>query len=236
MTNKSWQLAIENGDIPKILELHAKEPQQLAQLYDATLWAIFAKQIKTLELLLQLKARVDPSLLEISVKTNQIEAIQVLVSTGFDINTQCRFGNTALMTAARLGNPDFVRLLLESGADPDIQSEDGLTALHHALVSGNEDICIILANIVDISFIDKLGWNYLTYAAAQANRKVCTILMERGLDPFKRSDKNVNAIEVCNQDMKMFLVETSRSLWMKEQLQTVANAGETTKTAIKPKL
>jgi ankyrin repeat protein len=57
------------------------------------------------------------------VLKEDVQGTQELLSHGVDINARNNYGWTALMHAARLGNPELTRILLEHGAAVDAQNE-----------------------------------------------------------------------------------------------------------------
>lgn len=76
-----------------------------------------------------------------------IEAIQVLLDLGLDINAQARDGQTAVHGAAMQGYDDVIRFLASRGAKLDVPDKDGFTPLDVALgkaggfgFTGNEGV------------------------------------------------------------------------------------------------
>jgi ankyrin repeat protein len=76
-----------------------------------------------------------------------IEAIQLLLDRGFDINAQAKDGQTAVHGAAMQGYDDVIRFLASKGAKLDTADKDGFTPLDVALgkaggfgFSGNEGV------------------------------------------------------------------------------------------------
>jgi ankyrin repeat protein len=83
------------------------------------------------------------------LKTQQqaIEAIQLLLDRGLDVNTQAKDGQTAVHGAAMQGFDDVIRFLAAKGAKLDTPDKDGFTPLDVALgkaggfgFSGNEGV------------------------------------------------------------------------------------------------
>jgi len=68
------------------------------------------------------------------------DILVVLLQQGYDINAPDRFGNTALMLAARNGHLDTVKLLLSHGARTDLKNLSGYSLLHCAVHSRKIDI------------------------------------------------------------------------------------------------
>jgi ankyrin repeat protein len=82
-----------------------------------------------------------------AASTGGEEALRFLVKSGAKVNliTQLEYGGqTALTTAARVGNVDNVRTLLDLGADPRLKMKDGGTALQCAKDSGNAEVVALI--------------------------------------------------------------------------------------------
>ncbi len=67
-------------------------------------------------------------------------AIARFLAKGSDIDKRDRYGQTALMLAARYGRAEVVRLLLEHGADLDVTAKYGLSALMLAVINGHTQV------------------------------------------------------------------------------------------------
>jgi hypothetical protein len=67
-----------------------------------------------------------------------------LLAAGADPNETGRDGLTALMNAARQGEPACVQQLIAASADLEAQDQDGRTALAQAIMAGREDIADLL--------------------------------------------------------------------------------------------
>jgi hypothetical protein len=73
-----------------------------------------------------------------------------LISSGANLNTAYKKGDTALTSAAMRGkdaNVDIVGQLIDAGVDIDAQNRKGKTALHYAC-GADESICASLFNVL----------------------------------------------------------------------------------------
>ncbi len=92
--------------------------------------------------------------------------VKILLAAGADPNARCGItGNTPLMMASYLHNPEMVRNLLQAGADVNAQSDSNNTALIWAVHSGNPEVAKVLISAgADVSVKDYLGRTALMIA------------------------------------------------------------------------
>lgn len=69
-----------------------------------------------------------------------VSDVERLAAAGADINGRDRYGQTALMVAAREGHADLVRWLVDRGADLNHTAKFGLSALMLAALRGHAAI------------------------------------------------------------------------------------------------
>ena len=80
-----------------------------------------------------------------AVQGADLKKLASLIDAGVDVNGKDRFGQTALMLAARDGNIDVVRLLVKHDAKLDTTAKYNLSALMLAVVNRHEEIALALA-------------------------------------------------------------------------------------------
>jgi ankyrin repeat protein len=85
----------------------------------------------------------------LTCEQNQIEAAEMLLQHGADVNFESRFNWTALHWACDLGNEDLVSLLLHYGANPSLQNNDGLAPLQLAILENQMNIIRVFQNFQD---------------------------------------------------------------------------------------
>lgn len=123
--------------------------------------------------------------LAIAAGKGRLEATQLLLEKGAEVDGRDSKNFTALIYAARSGNVEIVRLLLNKGADPNAHSSDGRTALDNAVRYRNYDICqLLIEKGADINY-RKEGY-YLSPALIEAidrgQTKMVTLLLDKGAD------------------------------------------------------
>ena len=117
----------------------------------------------------------------------QVKAVQILTSTGVDVDEHFDNGMTALMLMAILGQTDPVRGLLDAGADVNAAaSADGSTALIFAVYGGSTEIVSTLieagANVdmADAGTGNGDGRTALSYAEEKDHAEIIDVLRQAG--------------------------------------------------------
>jgi cytohesin len=129
------------------------------------------------------------TLLHLAVIYDCPEAIPVL-APHVDVNAHNAYGETALDTAARIGDVEAVRLLLEAGADPAVVNKYGDTPLHTAVLHRHADVVkLFLSRGVDPNIRDRHGETPLHDAALIGDGAVVKTLIDAGADVNARDDR-----------------------------------------------
>jgi len=115
--------------------------------------------------------------------------VEVLLSSGADVNARGSDGTTALMEAAARGHVDIVRVLLNAGAEVDWPSILGDTALTSAAANGRPEVVRVLIGAgASLEPRDHTwGETPIIRAARRNHSEVIRFLIEAGA--------NVNAID-----------------------------------------
>lgn len=104
----------------------------------------------------------------LSIKNNDVDSVENLVSAGANVNHRFKNGMTPLMIASINGNLNTVTVLLELGANANLKSKDNKTALQYAYEGKHKYIATILRTktvipnqlVKDIqTYLSKLGFN-----------------------------------------------------------------------------
>jgi len=93
-----------------------------------------------------------------SARKGHVEACNLLIRNGANINAKTTYGYTPLMWAARKGHSQVVKLLVRKSALLDVQDESKFTALHHATREGDlASVEILLAAGASTGIHDECG-------------------------------------------------------------------------------
>jgi hypothetical protein len=106
-----------------------------------------------------------------------------LLEEGADANAEDIWGLTALQWAAMYGHEAVARLLLEKGADACGDETYGLTALHTSAMNGHEAVArLLLEEGADANAEDIWGLTALQWAAMYGHEVAARLLLEKGAD------------------------------------------------------
>jgi len=81
-----------------------------------------------------------------AIYTADLKKINELLTNNIDVNSKDKYGQTAIMNAARYGYHDVIQTLLVHGADPDITAKYNLSALMIAVLNNHVDSVRVLVN------------------------------------------------------------------------------------------
>ena len=156
-----------------------------------------------------------------AIDNGNIEIIQRLIQSGFNVNTPDRWsGNsdkpTALLYTAGLGNIELATILLQNNADATYVDESGNTAIHHSVIGFSKNsneyddntrftnyetlINLFLDNGIDInaqnrnheSSLDILTLETFKYSLKEVKLDFELFLLERGADPNIMQYESIN--------------------------------------------
>ena len=113
---------------------------------------------------------------ESAVERGDAGEIRDLLERGADPDARDRYGQTALMRAARDGHDELARALIEAGAALDVTAKYGLSALMLAALNGREAIALALARAGADRSIRGTG------APGFAGRTAAELARQRGLE------------------------------------------------------
>jgi hypothetical protein len=129
------ELLIERGADVNVQDIHGRTPLVVAI---AAHQPVIAKRLAEENTDVSVRTSDGSTLLMAAVRTEDAELVRWAIDRGIDLDTARpnKTHATALMMAARLGNPEIVELLLSAGADATVTNHEGKTALD--LAKGRE--------------------------------------------------------------------------------------------------
>jgi uncharacterized protein len=150
-----WQ-AVRAGNSEKILAL-ARDGAALfhkpSRLSGTTLLgrAIVCDRLGSIDALIRLgfdpdKASEDTPSVLYAIWNRRTHLIPALIERGANVNAKDRHGNTALLMATQLNQPETVRVLLQHGADVTVADRDGKDAMYWAKKEKRPEIMELLQN------------------------------------------------------------------------------------------
>ena len=122
-------------------------------------------------------------------ETGDLEAMDILLEEGADLNASRIYGWTALILASIYGHLEVVKFLSEKGVDLDTRDEYLRTALMYAAVFRNFKVVeFLLEKQADPNAVDKYGWVALMFAIDKEYVEIIRLLLEKQADP--KANKN----------------------------------------------
>ncbi len=157
-----------------------------------------------------------PVLIDAVFRENK-EALELLLSSGADVNTGTVDKATPLYFAASSGNKEIVSLLIDHGAKTDFYASSGLTPLHNAAASGQKDMVELLLSKTSKKFYtDQFNRTPLHFAATSGNRDLCDFLIHRRFDAQAKDDNGRTPLHWAawrgQKDAAAFLIENGAQL------------------------
>jgi ankyrin repeat protein len=117
-------------------------------------------------------------------RAGDVEGIKALISQGFDIDCELKYGATALMLAAAKGHEEAVRLLVAAGAKVNRRNRFGATPLLEASEKGHTAVVKLLVELgAEINMPHNNGNTAILAATVRRDRKTIKMLLELGADP-----------------------------------------------------
>ncbi|TET38444.1 MAG: ankyrin repeat domain-containing protein [Planctomycetota bacterium] len=129
--------------------------------------------------------------LHLAAKVGFIDAAQLFISKGAEIDTKDTIGCTPLHTASVSGHKEIVSLLLSKGAEVNWQSDLGRSPLHWSASNGHYDTTVLLISEgADVNAGDTDGSPPLHWAASNGHKSIVSLLIEKGAKVDKKDHRD----------------------------------------------
>ncbi|CAD7700374.1 unnamed protein product [Ostreobium quekettii] len=136
------------------------------------------------------------SALYCAASSGQLEAVDLLLQHGAEVDAICTNDCTALHVAASNGHAQVVKRLLEAGADPDLQAANGAAAIHNAVNNLHlEALEMLLTADCDVDIQNSGGNTALHIAASKGSQELVQEILKAGCDVHIKNAKGWQAVQ-----------------------------------------
>ena len=128
--------------------------------------------------------------LQSKIAEHDTDAVITMLNKGADVESpQFRTKRTALMIAAKEGDPTMINILLQEGADANARDLWDNRPLNYAVWGGHQEVLqLILAADADVNVQNIKGWTPLMHAALNENASAVQDLLTHGADVHVKRD------------------------------------------------
>jgi len=140
-----------------------------------------------------------------------VTIVRVLLDGGADVNAATNEGDTALMYAVSMGDPEIVRALIEKGARVNARNNRGqpalMVAIETALINMESDsaalqrtasvVRVLLDNGADVNAAGNEGETALMYAAKECDEATVQILLDKGAKANATANDGTSAMVIA---------------------------------------
>ncbi len=143
---------------------------------------------------IQLLNNIASQLLKVAAR-GEVERLEEMLRTGFEINGADNNGDTALIAASRAGNLASVEMLLKAGAEIETKGRDSQTALLAACATAQPEVVNRLLEAgASVEAKDDIGRSALLLACEQGTTPIVRALLQAGVDVNASDDFEHTAI------------------------------------------
>ncbi|XP_013410881.1 ankyrin repeat and protein kinase domain-containing protein 1 [Lingula anatina] len=153
-----------------------------------------------------------------------IPLLQVLLTSGVNVNTLDAEERTPLHWAATFGQHEVAKYLISCGANVNIDAaqNNGFTPLHAAACLGHTKLCkLFLEHGAAINEADKDGWTTLHVASCYYYPDIVKLLLDHGASVNQETVDKQTALHICveNRDTVLagMLIEAGVALNLKDK-------------------
>uniref|UniRef100_A0A0G4GW89 Uncharacterized protein n=1 Tax=Chromera velia CCMP2878 TaxID=1169474 RepID=A0A0G4GW89_9ALVE len=130
-----------------------------------------------------------------AIDARHVEAVQLLVEAGADLEVKMCGGETPLVLACRTLQPSVTEYLLSKGADSNAETDEGWRALHRAAFSGWVGLvkCLLLKG-ADLHAKSFYGDTALHRSVFGGQREVTELMLQRGARVNEPGENNTTLL------------------------------------------
>lgn len=135
-----------------------------------------------------------------SIKTQNVDAVEVMLAYGADPNVPSRKGVAPISAAAHKGNTVIMQLLINAGAVVNAMNSTGSTALIQAAHFGHlEAVKMLLSNNAASDFANVKGTTALMRASQEGHVEIARCLIDSRVDVNRKNHEGMNALMLASQ-------------------------------------
>ncbi|KAI9517282.1 hypothetical protein NQZ68_008542 [Dissostichus eleginoides] len=133
-----------------------------------------------------------------SVKSGDLESLDLALNQGVPVDVQDQFYKTPLMVACSSGNYEVAQFLLSRGADVKVCDQFFWTPLHHAAYAGQVELIELLVQAGAVVDAQGLGRGTPLMRAIETSRPSCVdLLIKAGANVNAENKKGLNCLDIA---------------------------------------
>ncbi|MCK4319668.1 ankyrin repeat domain-containing protein [Candidatus Micrarchaeota archaeon] len=130
-----------------------------------------------------------------AAEKGDMEAVELLIKKGANVNTKINFGRTPLIGAAGEGHTETVKLLIQKGAEVTAKNNYGETALIGAAHNGHTETAeLLIQKGADIDAKNNSGLTALMHATGKGHTETVELLIREEADVNARNNDGGTAL------------------------------------------